>query len=451
MECMIRAEVGRRRKEKCQNRRAEIHPESEENRSNTMHKRRRTTAGGEYKRVLAMSKPIREQEMLIEEEQNNSKRRKLEEQPRTKFLGQVMKGYILEEPINWEEERRKRQEYIENEERQRQERIRKARRLEESWKLSNLCREFIREHSQVWQVRAEDQRLEKEDAERAERVLRAKHKQEKYKEGQLLKEKNRKITDMLLELPRDEQEKFKREKRREEGAILKEIKDNMWKRWRGKARKNGKLEEIPKEEEKLDAQIMEIEQRVEEYRQEKRRVEERKDKKRKLEEHWQMMRWLTRYIEENRYTWERRRLIQEEESQMNENYDEWMNKEADDQIRDLMMSKDQEDRKEVEQRKRMEKAKARRKLWKEWRWRNEAADDDDERDQVIDDEGLKEHEGSKEHAEEVLHQGEAVGEPPGQDNSLHKAGVLPKILGGEEPGSLYRWYRPLQSWPPYPP
>ena len=119
---------------------------------------------------------------------------------------------------------------------------------------------------------------------------------------------------------------------------------------------------------------------------------------------------------------------------MNENYDEWLNKEADDQIRDLMMSKDQEDRKEVEQRKRMEKAKARRKLWKEWRWRNEAADDDDERDQVIDDEGLKEHEGSKEHAEEVLHQGEAVGEPPGQGNSLHKAGVLPEILGGEEPG-----------------
>ena len=176
---------------------------------------------------------------------------------------------------------------------------------------------------------------------------------------------------------------------------------------------------------------------------------------------------------------------------MNENYDEWMNKEADDQIRDLMMNKDQEDRMEVEKRKRMEKAKVRKKLWKEWR--NETTDD--ERDQVLDDdedEGAEEgvvqahhpgeaelltnigeeepvsshihqgdepeqpahkeenrmepdacYEGLKEHAEEVHHQGEAVGEPPGQDSSLHKAGVLSEILGGEKPGWGGRMRKPL--------
>ena len=107
---------------------------------------------------------------------------------------------------------------------------------------------------------------------------------------------------------------------------------------------------------------------------------------------------------------------------MNENYDEWMNKEAGDQIRDLMMNKDQEDSKEVEKMKRMEKAKSRRKLWKEWR--NNTADE--ERDQVLD-------EGAEEGVVQAHHPGEAVGEPPGQGNSPQRTGELPTNIGEEEP------------------
>merc|ERR1712013_875928 len=50
-----------------------------------------------------------------------------------KFLGEVLKGYELEDPINWEEERRKWREELELEERARKERIGRAKRLEESW------------------------------------------------------------------------------------------------------------------------------------------------------------------------------------------------------------------------------------------------------------------------------------------------------------------------------
>ena len=56
--------------------------------------------------------------------------------------------------------------------------------------------------------------------------------------------KNQKITDMLIELPKKDQERWRKE------------------------------------------------MRIQEYRQETQQTEERKAKKRKLEDHWEMMRWL---------------------------------------------------------------------------------------------------------------------------------------------------------------
>ena len=222
---------------------------------------------------------------------------RLEDQQGKRILGQVMHGYVLEDPIDWEEERRKRQEYIEQEENMRQERIRKARRLEESWKLSNLCREFIRDNSQVWQTRMEEHKAEVDMIEKTERLKRAEYKKGEFRMEQMKKDKSRKITEMLMELPKDEQERWRKDQRKEEGKLLKEIKDNMWKRWRGKLRKKQQPEVIPREEEKLDAKIKEIERRIKEHKQEMQQVAERKEKKRKLEEHWQMMKWLTNFIE----------------------------------------------------------------------------------------------------------------------------------------------------------
>ena len=119
-EKMIRDEIGRRRKEKCQNRRNEIHPEEMVEKENTRHKRRKLNDEGDYKTVLPMKKPAREQnksEIMRGEE--STKRRKVEELPKKKLLGPVLKGYELEEPINWEEERKKRMEYLKNEEKNR--------------------------------------------------------------------------------------------------------------------------------------------------------------------------------------------------------------------------------------------------------------------------------------------------------------------------------------------
>ena len=62
---------------------------------------------------------------------------RVEVKPRIKFLGQVIRGNELED---WEEERRKRKEALDREEQERQDRVKKAKCLENSRKLSNLCR-----------------------------------------------------------------------------------------------------------------------------------------------------------------------------------------------------------------------------------------------------------------------------------------------------------------------
>ena len=74
----------------------------------------------------------------------------------------------------------------------------------------------------------------------------------------------------------------------------------------------------------MDQRIKTIETRLKEIKEERIRIEQRKDKKKKLEEHWQMMRWLMKYIEENKYTWEKRRQIQEEEQEMVQVLEDWM-------------------------------------------------------------------------------------------------------------------------------
>ena len=122
-----------------------------------------------------------------------------------------------------------------------------------------------------------------------ERKGRAQVKKDRFKEKQMMMAKDRKITEMMTELPIKEQERIRKEQRLEDGRALKEMKDNMWERWRGKKSKKDKMEDMPTEEVKLDEKKKLIETRIEEYRQEKKRDEERKERRRKLEEHWEMM------------------------------------------------------------------------------------------------------------------------------------------------------------------
>ena len=116
----------------------------------------------------------------------------------------------------------------------------------------NLCRIYIRENSQAWKDREDIREKQMEDDEKGEYPSGA------LQEGKVCEEppekmKNQKITDMLIELPKKDQERWRKE------------------------------------------------MRIQEYRQETQQTEERKAKERKLEDHSEMMRWLVKYIEDK--TW----------------------------------------------------------------------------------------------------------------------------------------------------
>ena len=181
------------------------------------------------------------------------------------------------------------EEVMDKEEHERQARIRKAKHLKESWKLSNLCREYIKENSQNWRDRDEEREREMDEIMRKERTQLALYK--KDTRNHLRMEKNKKITD----LPMGEQERWKKEQRQAKGRALKKMKDDMRKKWNGEPKGKERKIEIPQDADKLDRKLRELESRIEEYRQEKRKTEERMIKRKKLEDHWQMMQWLMIY------------------------------------------------------------------------------------------------------------------------------------------------------------
>ena len=122
-----------------------------------------------------------------------------------------------------------------------------------------------------------------------------------------------------------------------------------------------------------------------------------------------MMRWLVKFIDQNRYAWERRRQIEEEERDMNAAYEDWLAKDKESQIEEIKAKKQQEVDSEKRKEQRQEKARIRKMMWKDWRNTTEDA-------------------GTR-----TLPR-EGVRELPGQDNSLLNTGDIPEKLGGDDPG-----------------
>ena len=81
---------------------------------------------------------------------------------------------------DWEEERRKRKEALDREEQERQDRVKRAKRLENSRKLSNLCREYIKENSQTRRDREDNREKDIEVLMGKERTQVTKYKKGRY-------------------------------------------------------------------------------------------------------------------------------------------------------------------------------------------------------------------------------------------------------------------------------
>ena len=102
------------------------------------------------------------------------------------------------------------------------------------------------------------------------------------------------------------------EEQKEREMMMEEAKNELWRRWRQKkGRKIKEWKDIGTNE-SLEKKLEKIEKEVEKYKVEveKESREENLKKKREKEKHWEMMRWIVKFMEENREGWITRRASQ---------------------------------------------------------------------------------------------------------------------------------------------
>ena len=128
------------------------------------------------------------------------------------------------------------------------------------------------------------------------------------------------------ERERKEKERIEKEVKKNENMVFIEIKQNLWRKWRGKLAINERRDKVPTEIEKVEIRMNEIEKRILEIKLEEEKVqkkaantkkakEEGREKRERMKNTWMMMGWLHSFIEKNKYNWERRRTVQEKEKE----------------------------------------------------------------------------------------------------------------------------------------
>ena len=388
LENKVQEEIRRRRKERCKDRREEVVEEKQ-----GPVKRRRLEESGNYKRVLSLKEKRGEEKRKEREQPPNtntttpyttcSKKQKIVEERDEvpgRMLGEEIKGMEIWD-IDWEKRRRERQKEIDQEEKARERRLTKSRRLEESWGMAKECRRILIENNQRWMTLKEREEKMRKEHERTERLAIAGEKKRNLLKRTEQRKAQLKITDLLQKIPGVERDKLEKETEEEEKAQLREIQENLWKNWRGRKRE-GKVK-IPTDDEKIGAKLAHIKKRVREYVEEKKRRMEkiatkrkddeekraRKLEEKRMEDHWAMLNWLNMFIEKNKYLWEKRRMPEQKEMTRTR----WLEKTHEEQIEDL---KEEENEKE----KKKNKAKVRNDCWKQHRKPVEETecDDDDE-------------------------------------------------------------------------
>ena len=289
--------------------------------------------------------------------------------------------------INWDKRIKEREEKEELEKRERAKRIKLAERLGKGWELIRVTMGIIKENSPAWEITKERKLEEKrQEMEKRERLMIADGKKRKDQENHLKK----KIVEQLKLLPENEIKEIENNEKREKRLDLKEAKENIWKKWRKgnklKAPKPTttmdqmeiKLRMIEKSIEKIKKEREDLKERerkeaarrkkfVEEKRQkENEKIEKEKEKqekirkKKKLEQHWELIRWLTSFIEEKREDWECLDALKEAEIEHEEKTERWGKLEKDEKVIEL-----QEEL--VPDEEKIEKAKRKRESWREWR------------------------------------------------------------------------------------
>ena len=141
-----------------------------------------------------------------------------------------------------------------------------------------LCRTYIQDNSNIWKSE-EEERAKKtaEEEKKRERLRRAAEKKETSKE----RETQRKLTDTWKRIPQNERRKVECEESRARKLEMREIKENIWKKWRGRDR-NGlteveKREKEVKRKEELQRKLDKLEEILESVRREDAERQKKKE------------------------------------------------------------------------------------------------------------------------------------------------------------------------------
>ena len=132
-----------------------------------------------------------------------------------------------------------------------------------------------------WESLEDRQEAKERNKRREIQIAKALGKKRNFNEKEQILAKNRKITEMFNSIPKTEATKIEDEMRKEDIRELREMKANLWRKWRGKRKVMENKIRIPTEVEKLDKKIENMEKKINDYKERKEEQIKRKNKKQK--------------------------------------------------------------------------------------------------------------------------------------------------------------------------
>ena len=288
-----------------------------------------------------------------------------------------------------EEERRK-------EQLEREIRLVEAERMEKTWELTRLCKLFIKDNSPHWEQLKELKELE---TARIERKAKAEKLKELFRMNHKEKEFVNTIHKKWNELPEKERKRLAEEEDKIRRLEIKEAKENIWKRWRKKEKPDKRMETEKGRKEMMEIKLRRIEEALEKIKEEKelekismerekerrrKYVEEKKikeneriikekqkteklKKKKQLEQKWEMVRWLTRFIDENKGKWEELRELKEGIEKERIAKEKWDSMNILEKRRQIRLEVEEKRETSMTREAKIEKAKEKRRYWADWR------------------------------------------------------------------------------------
>ena len=251
---------------------------------------------------------------------------------------------------NWEESLKEREEKMEDEEKERKLRGEKISSMEKSYELLSLCRKTLEEERETWKKTKERRDMERLlEEERNERLAKAGLKRIKTLKNIKMKETQTKITDKLKEIPENERKILEMKVEKERRMELKEAKEKLISRWRQNKGKKDSVLKGKDDQEELEVKLEKIEREIIKYKKElevKRAneviKEKRLEKKKRKLRHWEMMKWIVKFIEDNKKEWEVLKRRRKEDDENSRKRQQWLEKDKEDKIK--LLKKEEEEK-----------------------------------------------------------------------------------------------------------